>query len=31
MATSLAIGLLVNVDLRRGYEMTGEPFRFTDA
>lgn len=30
LTTCLAIGLLVNVGLRPGYEMTGEPFRFDD-
>jgi cell division protein FtsW (lipid II flippase) len=27
----IAIGLLLNVGLRPGYEVTGEPFRFRDS
>lgn len=30
LATSIAIGLLLNVGMRPGYEMTPEPFRFTE-
>ncbi|HUG91362.1 MAG TPA: FtsW/RodA/SpoVE family cell cycle protein [Planctomycetaceae bacterium] len=28
LATCVSLGLLMNVGMRRGYEMTGEPFRF---
>jgi len=28
--TAVALGLLINIGLRPGYEMTGEPFRFVD-
>jgi rod shape determining protein RodA len=28
LATCLALGLLLNIGMRPGYEMTGEPFRF---
>jgi cell division protein FtsW (lipid II flippase) len=28
LATCLALGLLLNVGMRPGYEMTAEPFRF---
>jgi cell division protein FtsW (lipid II flippase) len=28
LTTGLALGLLINVGLRPGYEVTGEPFRF---
>lgn len=31
LATCFALGLLVNVSLRRGYELAGEPFRFVEA
>jgi cell division protein FtsW (lipid II flippase) len=30
LTTSLAVGLLINVGMRRGYELAGEPFRFRD-
>jgi cell division protein FtsW (lipid II flippase) len=30
LANALALGLLVNVGLRPGYELTNEPFRFVD-
>lgn len=29
VATAIALGLLINVAIRPGYEMTSEPFRFT--
>jgi cell division protein FtsW (lipid II flippase) len=28
LSTALAIGLIINIALRPGYELTGEPFRF---
>jgi cell division protein FtsW (lipid II flippase) len=28
LATCLSLGLLLNIGMRPGYEMTGEPFRF---
>jgi cell division protein FtsW (lipid II flippase) len=28
LSTCLALGLLLNVGMRPGYEMTAEPFRF---
>ncbi len=31
LATCLALGLLLNVGMRPGYEMTPEPFRFGKA
>jgi cell division protein FtsW (lipid II flippase) len=31
LATSAALGLLINIGMRPGYEITGEPFRFRDA
>ena len=31
LATSAAIGLLINIGMRPGYEITGDPFRFRDA
>jgi len=30
LATCLSLGLLINVGMRPGYELTPEPFRFTD-
>src|SRR5690606_17373338 len=30
LATGTAIGLLINVGMRRSYEIAGEPFRFAD-
>ena len=30
LANSLALGLVLNVGLRPGYEVTNEPFRFVD-
>jgi rod shape-determining protein RodA len=30
LMTCLALGLLINVGMRPGYEMTSQPFRFTD-
>ena len=29
VATAIALGLLINVAIRPGYEVTSEPFRFT--
>ena len=31
MMTAIALGLLINVSLRPGYEMTPDPFRFADS
>jgi len=28
VATAIALGLLINVAIRPGYEVTAEPFRF---
>jgi rod shape determining protein RodA len=30
LANALAVGLLLNVGLRPGYEVTNEPFRFVE-
>jgi cell division protein FtsW (lipid II flippase) len=30
LATCVALGLLMNVAMRPGYEVTPEPFRFSD-
>jgi rod shape determining protein RodA len=30
LANALALGLLLNVGIRPGYELTNEPFRFVD-